>query len=131
MITPSTLFALMNLDQLYAIGMQFSRFGLLDLSIELKNHIDSEYGVISADYMQNLIECEETAKDFARTLPKLVYSPVGLGKNIVDMIAVMPVYIFIDLEIAMINSEEISILDFEKINNLKSQFIRTKVGVIA
>lgn len=131
MITCKTLFALMNLDQLYAIGMQFSRFGLLDLSIELKNHIDSKYGVISTDYMQNLIECEETAKDFVRTLPMIVYSPVGLGKNIVDMIAVMPVYIFIDLEIAMINSEEISILDFEKINNLKSQFIRTKVGVIA
>lgn len=131
MITPSTIFELMNLDQLYAIGMQFARYELLELSIELKNYIDAKYGVISADYMQNLVECEETAKGFTRTLPRVVYSPVGLGKNIVDMILVMPVHYFIELEYKFINCDKITLLDFERINHLKSQFLRTNIGATA
>lgn len=117
----------MDLDQLYALGIQLAAHELLDQSIALRDYIDSEYGVISTDYLQNLIDCENLGKDFPKTLPQLVYSPVGVSKDVCQLVAVMPAHIFIELDSVMIKNENIAFLEYQQLHHVKQQFV-TKQG---
>lgn len=128
-LTCTTIYKALSIDQLYRLGILIASYDLLPQSIALRNHIDSKYGVISTDYMQNLIDCENLGKDFPKAVRKQL-NILGIDKEVLQLCSILPVDMFYEVEEALIKDDKASFQAFEQLQNIKYEFNKLTRSVV-
>jgi len=120
-LTCEIIYKQLTIDQIYRLGILLASYDLLQQQIGLRNYIDSEYGVISTDYMQNLIDCENLGKDYPKSL-KQVIEVDNIDKEVLELCSILPVDMFYDVEQSLIKDETVGIESFQLYAEIKHSF---------
>jgi len=120
-LTCENIYKQLTIDQIYRLGILLASYDLLPQQIVLRNYIDSRYGVISTDYMQNLIDCENTGKDFPKPLNQVIEVD-NIDKEVLELCSILPVDMFYDVEQSLIKDETVGIESFQLYAEIKHSF---------
>ncbi len=120
-----TIFKVLNSDQLYSLGCTLSSFGLLDQSIKLRDYVDKNYGIVSTDYMQHLIDCEKTGRDYPQTIKTIIHNST-IDREALEMLAVMPIRMYEHIKDAIRLDETFTIEQRTEISEVADMYLKLK-----
>lgn len=111
----------LTIDQLYRLGILLASYDMLSQQIALRNHIDKKYGVISTDYMQRIIECENLGKKYPKALRRVLDVP-NISKDVLKLCSILPVDMFYEVQQALIKDDEVTFDTFGELVKIKEGF---------